>query len=297
MLELIAIVTLVAPDVDETVTAYREDLGYREVAAGAVPAELAAMWGKARMGGRSYALLQPASGESVYLRIVQGDAVPGYTAMRTFGWNANELLVQDPDELAKELVGSAFEIVGPPRNLSSSDAIRAMQVKGPAEEIVYLTRITPGASGFDLGTAQSRVDRTFIVVVGGPDIEQLRAFYSEVLGLPVSPAQDVRMSVMSKANGLDPETLHPLAIAQLPSRFLIELDQYPPQATTRPERYQELPPGMAMVSFIVDSLEPFRERLVAPAYAPSSAPYSGSSAGIVVGPAGELIELIERKPE
>lgn len=297
MLELIAIVTLVAPDVDTAVVAYQEDLGYQKVASGTVSRELATTWGKARMQGRQYALLQPASGEPVYLRIVQGDTVPGYTAMRTFGWNANELLVRDPDELAEALVGSAFEIVGPPRNLSSSDAIRAMQVKGPAEEIVYLTRITPGASGFDLGSAQSRVDRTFIVVVGGPDIDELRAFYAEVLGLPVSPAQDVRMSVMSNANGLDPETLHPLAIAQLPSRFLIELDQYPPQATTRPQRHLELPPGMAMVSFTVASLDPFRDRLVAPAVTLKEAPYENSLAGVLVGPAGELIELIERKPE
>lgn len=293
MLELIAIVTLVAPELDATVAAYRDDLGYRPVANGSIEQDLATLWARPRMTGRRYAVMQPASEEPVYLRIVQGEAVPGYAAMRTFGWNANEILVQDPDDLAVALADSAFEIVGPPRNLSSSDAIRAMQVKGPAEEIVYLTRITPGASGFELGTALSRVDRTFIVVVGGPDIEALRTFYSEVLGLPVSPAQDVRMSVMSNANGLDPETLHPLAIAQLPSRFLIELDQYPREATTRPVRYQELPPGMAMVTFTVASLEPFGEHLIAPPRPVGTLPYNGSRVGLLEGPAGELIELIE----
>ena len=82
--------------------------------------------------------------------------------MTTFGWNATELLVKDPDALAEQLVtGSAFRMIGPPKDLwAAPDAPRAMQVKGPGNEVLYLTRnLDFDFSGY--------VDRVFIMVVGG----------------------------------------------------------------------------------------------------------------------------------
>jgi hypothetical protein len=65
--------------------------------------------------------------------------------MKTFGWNATEILVQDPDVLAHKCRGSdaLFKIVREPRPLSATSNIRVMQVVGPADEVVYLTRIPP----------------------------------------------------------------------------------------------------------------------------------------------------------
>src|SRR6056297_2479657 len=102
---------------------------------------------------------------------------PGYRPLTTWGWNAAELIVEDVDGLAAELEDSPFRIVGPPEDLSFSEAIRAMQVIGPAEEVLYLTMVKEPLPGFDLPRPACPVDRTFIVILGGTDMGAMQAFY------------------------------------------------------------------------------------------------------------------------
>jgi hypothetical protein len=293
MLKSISIVTILAQDLESVEVAWRDYLDYSVIERGKISEALAGVWGAPRMAGRDFLLLQPASGEPVYLRFVAAEPVVGYAALRSFGWNAAELLVADPDALARRLQRSPFRIVGPPRNLSSTDAIRAMQVIGPAGELLYLTRVKPGASGFDLESARSEVDRVFIVVVGGSDLESLRKFYADRLVASVSPPAAYRISVLSQAYGMDSEQLHQLSVARLSTRFLIELDQYPPGAVARPRRAGELPPGMATVSFEVESLEASPLQFIAPAASLPEWPYQGRRVAAATGLAGEMIELIE----
>jgi hypothetical protein len=54
-----------------------------------------------------------------------------------------------------------------------------------------------------------------------------------------------------------------------------------------------LPPGIAMVSFEVERLPEGPSSGAGPAERIASLPYAGRRACICVGPAGELIELIE----
>jgi catechol 2,3-dioxygenase-like lactoylglutathione lyase family enzyme len=294
MLGLIVSVTVSAPDLAAAIAAYQDCLDYSVVERGTISAELAAVWGASRMAGRHYALLQPASRADVYLRLVENDAVAGFGPMQTFGWNANEILTEDPDAMADRLADSAFQVIGSPANLSTNENIRAMQAVGPAEEVIYLTRLPPEGGDLGLGSAQSFVDRTFIVVVGGPDMAAMHRFYHGVLGLSVTEPVGARVRLLSRAHGLDVEHRHPLSMARLPGPFSIEIDEYPASATTRPERYKELPPGIAMVAFTTPSLDAIKEHLLAPPVTLATAPYHGSRAGVVRGPAGELIELVER---
>jgi hypothetical protein len=53
---------------------------------------------------------------------------------------------------------------------------------------------------------------------------------------------------------------------------------------------------MAMVSFEVPSLDPYVDRLVAPPRALNGIGYGGRRAGVLLGPSGERIELIESAP-
>jgi hypothetical protein len=299
MLELLTVViTLSAPDLELMEKAYTDSLNYHAVDRGQVVEELAATWGAPRMVGREFVLMQPESNADFYLRFVQSDPIDGYGAMKTFGWNATEILVQDPDELAQRFreSGSLFEIVGEPRPLSATSPIRAMQVVGPADEVVYLTRIPPAdpdAEGPVRASATTYVDRPFIVILGGPDIDAMRMFYKEQFGFQVSEPGMARMTVLNKAHGFDIERTHPLAMARISPEFAIEIDGYPETATTRAHRYGELPPAMAMIGFEVTSLEPFRSQLLTPAQSLAMKPYEGRSVGVVRGAADELIELIE----
>lgn len=293
MLKSISMVTISAPDLQLVEAAYAEHLDYRPVGCGHISDSQAALWGAPGSLGRKYLLMQPASGSETYLRFIESEEVGGYAPMRTFGWNAAELLVTDPDGLATGLAGSPFRIVGPPRNLSSNDDIRAMQAIGPAGELLYLTRIAPGGAGLGLESAKSRVDRVFIVVLGGDDLEALRGFYGGRLGLPVTEPSLVRISTLSNAWGMDPEHRHRLSIATISNQFLIELDQYPQGAVPRPARRGDLPPGISMVSFIVESLAPTVPEFSRAPAAIEGPPYNGRRAAATAGPAGELLEFIE----
>jgi hypothetical protein len=242
--------------------------------------------------------MQPESKAPYYLRFVQGESIDGYVPMQTFGWNAAELLVQDPDELARRFreQNSHFRIVGEPRPLSATSNIRAMQVIGPANEVLYLTRIPPpepGQPGPARRTATTFVDRPFIVILSGPDIDRLRNFYESTFDVSVSEASRARMTVLNKAMGLDIETTHPLAMARLTPEFAIELDQYPPQATERPQREGELPQAMAIVSIQVDDLDELSDHLLADPVTRSDFPYAGRQIAFIKGANDELIELIQ----
>ncbi len=293
MLTLILMVTISAPNLSVVEKAYRDYLGYKVVERGMISKELAGVWGAPATAGRAYMLMQPESGEKVYLRFVQSDPTEGYAPLRTFGWNATEILIKDPDDLAKRLADSPFRIIGPPRNLSSNENIRAMQVVGPANEVLYLTRITPGKTSYNLESAKTYVDYVFIVVVGGKDMEAMRDFYASKMKLPVTKPYEVRISVLSNAQGLDPEHRYQLAIAQLPSRFLIEIDEYPQSTVVRPKRKGDMLPGMSFVSFAVKSIDSLGLDLIQPPVVIKEAPYNGRRVALTVGAAGELIELIE----
>lgn len=294
MLDAIVAVTLSAPDLGATARAYETQLGYRLVERATVSRSLAAGWGAKAMKGRDYVLMQPSSGEPVYLRIVDADEpLPGYAPLRTFGWNANEILVEDPVALAP-LLREPFRIIGEPRPLDFNPNIVAMQVTGPAGEVNYFTRIPPTGSVFNLGSAKSFVDRTFIVVNGGPDVDASRAFYRDLLGMPTTDPAPTKIQVLQDAYGLPRDAQTRIGIVRFPGSFLVELDQYPAAAIARPQRRGQLPPGIAMVSFSVGSLAgvklPWK---VKPRTRPEQ-PYGGRRAGVLVGPAGEWIELIEK---
>jgi catechol 2,3-dioxygenase-like lactoylglutathione lyase family enzyme len=296
MLTAIIAVTLTVPDLPTAEEAYSRWFGYQVVERGLVSRPLAAGWGAPMSEGRRYVLLQPASGEPVYLRMVQSPATAGFEVMKTHGWNANEILVEDPDRLATQLDGSPFRIIGAPRPLSTSPAVRAMQVIGPAGELNYLTRIPPdGSSVFIKTSARSFVDRTFIVVLGGPSMAAMRDFYRDVLGMKVTEPVAAAINVLQNAYAQPASATTPLAIVSISDGFLIELDEYPAAARSRPRRDGDLPPGIAMVSFAAASLErPGLHWRVTPTVRPE-APYSGRRAGIIEGAAGEWLEIIEAR--
>jgi len=292
MLSAIVAVTLLVPDVGAAERAYGEALSYQTVERGRIAPEQAAEWNATALAGRDYVLLQPASGEPVYLRMVETDASPA-PALKALGWNATEILVEDPALLAPRLAGSAFRVIGPPAPLEINPAVTAMQALGPSGELLYFTRMPAGKSKFGLGSATSFVDRVFIVVAGVRDIRRTLDFYATTFGLPVTEPAPSRVEILADAWGLTREQPFLLGIVRLPERFLIEVDQYPSGAPARDVAPGELPAGMAMVSFAVDSLEPFLPRLVAPPRALPGPPYDGRRAGVMLGPDGEPIELIE----
>jgi hypothetical protein len=294
LLSLILIVTVGTPDVQATQQAYSEWLDYTVEGRGEVSKDLAAVWNAPKMAGREYVLMQPKSKEDIYLRFVQVDAIDGYVPMKTFGWNAIEMLVQDPDALAEKFSkpGAPFKIVGPPRPLGPNSPIRAMQVIGPGNETLYLSRVPPD---FQSGVAKVPVDRPFILIVGGPKQQDIRDFYKNVLGIDSSEPVMARMTVLNKALGLDVETTHPLSVARLSQKYAVEIDGYPPAAIEREVRPGEIPAAISMATIAIKSLDNLKTPFLAAPRKIADKPYAGRRVGVVRGGAGELIEFVEEQ--
>ncbi len=288
-------VTVTTPELGATAAAYEDFLGYAAAGGGQVSAALAATWQCPAEAGRDYLLLKPASDVDFWLRLVAAEPLPGYRPLTTFGWNASELLVQDVDALAAQLADSPFEIIGPPEDLSFSDAIRAMQVRGPANEIVYLTQFKRPVPEFDVPDALSFVDRVFIMIVGGADLGAIQRYYETTFNVPPAPVMDAVVSVLSDAFGLPRGQLHAIAALSVGGKCFIEADQYPAAATPRPVRAGCLPPATAIVSFECAQLAGLRAAPVGPVTQHPEEPYAGRRAALLRGAAGELIELIETR--
>jgi hypothetical protein len=225
------------------------------------------------------------------LRFVAIDDYPDYKTLSTYGWNSTEILVKDTYAMNERLKGSPFTVVGAPRGLSSNEKIVAMQVIGPAKELLYFTTIPDLSLG--LGMAETFVDRPFIVINGGRDIAALIGFYRDVLKNKVGEPQPVRLSALNKVRGLDLEMKHPLSTVDVGGPFLIEIDQYPPGTIDRTVRDGDLPPGTAIVTFETPSIAAVPVPLVGGTVVGQGRPYNGRKAAVFKGPSGELHEVIE----
>lgn len=298
MLDSILMVTLCVPDLDEAERGYVDWIGYEAAGRGRVSAALAAHWGAPLAADSRVTLLRAPASPEFTLRLIERPATTGYSALRTHGWNANEILVEDPHGLAERFAApvSPFRVIGGPEPLASNPSIVAMQAIGPAGELNYFTRLPPGGGTFVKTPARSFVDRSFILVLGGPAMSAMRQFYRETLGLPVTEAFGSPVGVLQAAHGLPASVETPLALVPLSPGFALELDEYPASATPRPQRPDDLPPGLAMVSFlnapaVDDGVASRLPWLTAPATRPE-APYDGRRAGMLCGAAGEWLEIV-----
>ncbi len=288
-------VTLTVPNIALVATAYCDWLGYQIVAEGRVTARLADSWEAPSTIGSRWVELRAVAETQCVLRLVERPAYAGFAPLLHHGWNANEILCTDPIDLAERfsLPESPFRVIGAPQALDSNPRIVALQALGPAGELNYFTRLPPEGGSLIKTPARTPVDRSFIVVLGGPDLGQMQAFYRDTLGLTVSPRFDSVVDVLNAAHDLPRHTRTPLSLVALSSSYALEIDEYPEGTTARPCRPGDLPPGIAMVglsaaAFTRETL-PWRSP---PTLRANDDPHAGLHAGLIIGAAGERIEVV-----
>jgi catechol 2,3-dioxygenase-like lactoylglutathione lyase family enzyme len=246
---LLRAATLLTPDPDATARRYQDWLGYRPLESGTITPTLAAAWGTPAMTTRRYHVLAPPSGAPTYLRFVEGEVPEDYKPLRSFGWGAIELCVQDVQSVFAELQASPFTIIGPPKALDGAPSIWPMQVQGPDGEIVFLTEIRADEPGARLPRAACPIDVLFIAVLACADIAATRAWFAENLGLTGGPDFELAYTTLSRAFGLPATHKHKIALLGHEGDAFLQIDHYPQNAIARPTTEGELPPGIAMVSF------------------------------------------------
>ena len=292
MLKTIAIITIAVTNLSSVEEAYHEHLGYQTVDSGTVNHELVDLWQAPDMLDKDYVLMRPAEMTPMYLRFIEMAPTKSYSPMQTHGWNAFELVVKSPDTLVSHLKDSPFEVLGPPRDLyPTGGSPRVMQVRGPSDEIIYMTR--PAGGGEVDQYAETFVGPSFIVVNGGSNMADMQNFYASNFNMLNVPAQEYAITIISRLNDKPLDTQYSLSLVPLPNGSMIELDEYKPWSRQRETAPGMIPPGISMVSFTADNLDLFKASWVTEPRAIAAAPYNGRRAGLVKGAAGEWIEIIE----
>lgn len=295
MLKNIAIVTVMVKSLEITELVYQSELSYKLIHKGVVSEDMASGWGTKNITGRPFLLMGPTNNEAVYLRFIESEEFDkNFRSLKTFGWNAIEILVRDTEKIFLTLKDSQyFRIVGKPVYISDEKSIKAMQVLGPSNELIYFTSIEkPEKTGLMIKEASTEIDRIFIMILGVDNIESLRRYYSEKFNIVTSDPAPYRIRTLSNEHGLPIETKFPLSIAKLSDKSLIEIDEYPKASIYRETKANELPPGIAMVSFYVDSI-PNNLPFISPVTANKEPPYNNRKSAVIRGAVGELIEIIE----
>lgn len=295
-LERIKMATVGTDNVAKTASLYESLLNYKPVENGNVSAELARSWGAPAAEGRPYVLMQGASGDDVYLRAIEVNFPPDYKALNSYGWNAVEMIVEDPDAIYRKLIDSPFEHLAGPEGLGGElSTIRVVQFKGTSEEVFYFTTETGDRTKSTLLTPRSDVDRPFILVLAGPDPRALMNFYISTFGAIEALYLKIPVELIAKAQGLPSEHIYEIGLVRLKEfSNSIEIDGYPETTGPRLAAPGDLPPGVSMATFSVSDLNQIDPDLfISEPIRHSGKAYQGNRSATIIGPAGELIELIE----
>ncbi len=291
-MQLLRAATLVTADPDATAARYAEWFGYRLVERGPVSRERADAWGSPGSAGRYYCVCAPASGAEVYVRFIEGATPNDYQPLRSHGWAAIEICVQDVLALQRQLAGSSFEIIGSAKALDGLPMITAMQVRGPDQEIIFLTQIHADLPGLDLPRATCPVDRLFIVVLACADLHASRLWFAEQLRLDPGATMAVEYGVLSDAFDLHATQKHDIATLGHGRDVFLELDQYPSAAVARTRPAGALPPGVAMATFFSPDFASLNGAWITPPAAAAGVIYAGRMSGAMVAPGGGLVEVV-----
>ena len=292
-MKLLRAATVTVSDLDRTKRLYSEYFDYAMVEEGTISQSLADSWQTPNSAGCSYAVMQPSSGADIYLRFVHQPAVKDFRALRSFGWNAIEICVQDVMAVNDRMLNSPFEIIGQPNKIPGLDAIHPMQVKGPDEEIVYLTQINDDLPEYNLPRADSLIDKLFILVIGNSDMDRAAAWMQEKCGLSFGREMEIPYTMIAKAYGTPLDELHRICTLIHDTDVFLELDQYPDAATRRPRHDGMLVPGCAIGTLYHPDFDNLPGPWLTEPTTREGAIYKGKRVGVLQDPDGTLIEMVE----
>ena len=284
--------TLVTAEFERCVAAYVDCLSMRVIESDRLDAVLVNLWSAPGLAWARSAVLISESGVP-WIRVIEDPSIQSAVPFKQTGWMSLEVAVQDVDRLATELQGSPFETCRPPADLDVSEDLRAMQVIGPAGEVLYLTQVKGEVPPFEIPMARCRVDHLFIPVMCCTDRDAALAFYRQFPNCR-GFRFDTTITSVNSAFGDDLDRRHGVAAVQLAGKTMIEIDQID-AAVPRPCDKGKLPPGIAIISCEVDSLSSVGVDFLSPPTTLQIQPYRGRRAACCKGSGGELVELIERR--
>lgn len=270
-------ITLAVGGLREAEAAWTQYMGYKLIKRGKISRATAKSWQAPALAGKAYVVLGPASGEPTYLRFVDQPIPQGWDRAGTFGWNNVEITVQNSDELYERLQGSPFKLLSKPNEVPTFPYLKSFGASGPSGERLLMTWIKEKRP--DLAEAKSFVGRCYFVTQASPDLQGSLDWYKATFSNPHSPIRqlpNVKLAVVTLKDGAK-----------------IQLDQHPPGGRPRDRLPGGLPPGLAIVSFECSSFDAHAGKFLSPPVKSDLDAFRGREVATVVGPAGELMELIK----
>jgi hypothetical protein len=292
-MKLLRAATVTVSDLDRSVDLYSRFFDYSVVEHGEISNALAESWKTPNSAGCAYAVMQPSSGADIFLRFIEQPPVEGFKALRSYGWNAIEICVQDVMAVNARMLESPFEIIGPPNKIPGLDAIHPMQVKGPDEEIVYLTQINDDLPEYNLPRAGSLFDKLFILVMGNSNMDRAATWMQEKCGLDFGREMEIPYTMLAKAYGTPLDELHRICTLIHGKDVFLELDQYPDAAIQRPRQAGMLVPGCAIGTLFHPEFASLPGPWLTAPSVRDGVIYKGKRVGVLQDPDGTLIEMVE----
>lgn len=292
-MKLIRAATLTVESLGRTIENYTRFLDYQVVEGGSVNKEISASWKAPNLAGSDYAVLQPASRADVYIRIVEQPPVKDYLPLRSYGWNAIEICVQNVLEVNERMANSPFKIIGQPNKIPGLDAIHPMQVIGPDNEIIYFTQINDDLPEYNLPRAESPIDKLFILVAGCSDMSRTAKWMEQNCGLDFGRDMRIPYTMLAKAYGKSLDELYDICTLVHEKDVFLELDQYPEAATTRDRHLGLLPPGCAIGTFWHPNIDSLPGPWLIEPRIVDGVIYNGKRVGVLMDPDETLIEIVE----
>lgn len=292
-MQLIRAATLTVANLRRSIDNYTRFLDYNVIEEGSIENELASSWNVPNTAGCLYAVLRPASQAEVFLRFIEQPLVRGYLPLRSYGWNAIEICVQDVLEVNERMLNSPFEIIGPPNKIPGLDAIHPMQVKGPDNEIIYFTQINDDLPEYNLPRAESPIDKLFIIVAGCSNMSLSAAWMEQKCGLQFGRHMKIPYTMLAKAYGTPLDQLYDICTMVHDNDVFLELDQYPDSAISRVRHLGTLPPGCAIGTFWHPNIESLPGPWLSEPRMIDGAIYKGKRVGVLTDPDDLLVEIVE----
>lgn len=283
----------VTPDLNAALADYQGRLGLELIEKGPLPADLAASWGCPASAGAACAMLRPQSGAHCFIRLVEQPDHADFKPTRSYGWAAYELSVKDVFGWPGRLEGSGFRVIGPPKEIAGLPYFIPMQVLGRGDEMIYLNEVAMDTPSSDLPKAHSLTDLIFIVILAARDRMASVDWYRRALRLDEGDSYTLEYTMINAAFDKPAGTQSVITMVQNERLPILEIDDYPAEATDRPQHPGMLPPGNALVTLAVESFDGLDVEFLTPPALRHGDLYMGNMAATVRGPSGELLELVE----
>jgi len=250
-------VTILTHDLSKSAAMYISAFGWQTAGSEyLLSADEANRWQAANLTG---ARVLEVNGINGGVRFIESTTYQNPKPLRTFGWNALEICVDDVHKYVAQAVAAGFEILNEAVPLSGTEKplpLIAAQLAGINGEVVYITQILSEVPNFELPDVSKESGSIFICVLGASDLEKSRAVLESQFEVRRASDREVAIRVINRVYEQPLETLHRLSSLQLAGRNAIEIDQLPIEGKQREKLADNLPPGISVVTVRGEVYEP-----------------------------------------